>query len=142
MLNEEKIKLMTKLALYEQGEGKKALKTTKYFRNDYIAKNIINSILSGIFSYLLLLLVWVLFRVEYYTEKITELNIVLMVIVAAVLFVLYMIFYMTLSYFVFSTRYKSYRKGLSEYNEDLKNLHRMYKVESKVMEEKGLGGLD
>lgn len=142
MLNEEKIRLMTKLALYEQNEGKKALKTTKFFRNDYISKNVINSILSGIFSYLLLLLVWVLFRVEYYTEKITELNVVLMIIIAAVLFVVFMIFYLVLSYYVFSTRYKSYRKGLSEYNEDLKNLHRMYKMESKVMEEKGLGGLE
>lgn len=142
MLNEERIRLMTKLALYEQSEGKKALKTTKFFRNDYISRNVINSILSGIFSYILLLLIWVLFRVEYYTEKITELNVVLIIIVAAVLFVLYMIFYLTLSYFVFSARYRSYRKGLSEYNEDLKNLHRMYKMESKVMEEKGLGGLE
>jgi len=142
MLNEERIKLMTKLALYEQGEGKKALKTTKYFKNDYVSRNVIFSILSGIFSYLLLVLIWVLFRIEYYTNNISNLNIVVIAITVSALFILYMVFYLILSYFVFSIRYKNFRKGLSDYNEDLKNLHKMYKTESMVMEEKGLGGIE
>lgn len=142
MLNEERIKLMTKLSLYEQGEGKKALKTTKYFKNDYVSRNVIFSILSGIFSYFLLVLIWVLFRIDYYTNNISNLNILVIAILVSVLFVLYMVFYLILSYFVFSIRYKNYRKGLSDYNEDLKNLHKMYKMESKVMEEKGLGGIE
>ena len=36
MLNEEKIKIMNKLAMYEQGEGKKSLPVSKYYRSDYI----------------------------------------------------------------------------------------------------------
>ena len=31
MLNEEKIKIMNKLAMYEQGEGKKYLPVSKYY---------------------------------------------------------------------------------------------------------------
>lgn len=142
MLNEERIKLMTKLALYEQGEGKKALKTTKYFKSDYVSRNVIYSILSGIFTYALLVLLWVLFRIEYYTTNISNLNIVFIIIMVSVFFILFMTLYLILSYFVFSIRYKNYRRGLSEYNEDLKNLHKMYKLESKVMEEKGLGGIE
>ena len=34
MLNEEKIKIMNKLAMYEQGEGKKYLPVSKYYRSD------------------------------------------------------------------------------------------------------------
>ena len=36
MLNEEKIKIMNKLAMYEQGEGKKYLPVSRYYRSDYI----------------------------------------------------------------------------------------------------------
>ena len=36
MLNEDKIKLMTKLALYEQGKGKESIKSNKYYKKDYI----------------------------------------------------------------------------------------------------------
>jgi hypothetical protein len=31
MINEEKVKIMTKLAMYEQGEGKKHLPISRYF---------------------------------------------------------------------------------------------------------------
>ena len=34
MLNEEKVRVMTKLAIYEQGEGKKYLPISKYYRSD------------------------------------------------------------------------------------------------------------
>ncbi len=140
MLNEEKIKLMTRLALYEQSEGKKSLKATKFFKNDFVSKNIINSIISGIFVYLLLLLAWVLYRVEYYSQNISSLNLTSIGITAGVLFVLFMILYLILSYFVFSIKYKGFRKGLSQYNEDLKSLHLLYKVDGKTMDEKVLGG--
>ena len=36
MLNEEKIKIMNRLAMYEQGEGKKYLPVSRYYRSDYI----------------------------------------------------------------------------------------------------------
>ena len=37
MLNEERIKLMTKMACYEANEGKKNVAIGNYFRGDYIA---------------------------------------------------------------------------------------------------------
>ena len=36
MLNEEKVKIMTELAMYEEGEGKKYLPVSRYYRSDYI----------------------------------------------------------------------------------------------------------
>ena len=37
MLNEEKIKIMNKLAMYEQGEGKKYLPVSRYYRSDSVS---------------------------------------------------------------------------------------------------------
>ena len=36
MINEEKVKIMTKLAMYEQGKGRKYLPVSKCYRRDYI----------------------------------------------------------------------------------------------------------
>ena len=64
MLNEEKIRLMTKLALYEQKEGKKDLPLSKYYRTDYLALKMINSTISMSLGYIVLLATIVLIRVE------------------------------------------------------------------------------
>ena len=43
MLNNEKIILMTKLSLYEQKNQKKEIKTSKYFRGDYMSLKMLKS---------------------------------------------------------------------------------------------------
>ena len=43
MLNEEKVKIMTELAMYEEGEGKKYLPVSRYYRSDYIGLALIKN---------------------------------------------------------------------------------------------------
>ncbi len=45
MLNEERIILMTKMASYEEGEGKKNIAIGRYFRSDYIALQVLKGVL-------------------------------------------------------------------------------------------------
>ena len=53
MLNEERIILMTKLASYEAGEGKRNEAIGKYFRSDYIGVQVIKSIISATIAFLI-----------------------------------------------------------------------------------------
>ena len=46
LLNENKIKMMTKMAIYEKNEGKSMLKTAKYFKGDYIAFGILKTVIA------------------------------------------------------------------------------------------------
>ena len=43
MINEEKVKIMTKLAMYEQGKGRKYLPVSRYYRSDYIGLALIKN---------------------------------------------------------------------------------------------------
>jgi len=52
MLNEEKIKIMNKLAMYEQGEGKKYLPVSRYYRSDYIGLAMIKNFFLVTIGYL------------------------------------------------------------------------------------------
>ena len=45
MLNEERIILMTRMAAYEEGEGKKNVKIGNYFRSDYIAVQVLKAVI-------------------------------------------------------------------------------------------------
>ena len=37
LLNENKVKMMTKMAIYEKNEGRRMLRTARYFKGDYVA---------------------------------------------------------------------------------------------------------
>ena len=52
MLNEERIRLMTKMASYEANEGKKNVSIGSYFRGDYIGLQVIKSVISGTIGFL------------------------------------------------------------------------------------------
>ncbi len=43
MINEEKVKIMDRLALYEKQEGRKYLPVSKYYRSDYIGLALIKN---------------------------------------------------------------------------------------------------
>ena len=44
MVNMRKVRLMTKLAIYEKKEGKEDIKLGKYFRRDYVRLKILHNI--------------------------------------------------------------------------------------------------
>ena len=57
MISEQRVKLMTRLAAYEQKEGKKNEEIGSYFRGDYISFQILKSVIYGTMAFLLVLLI-------------------------------------------------------------------------------------
>ena len=46
MINEEKVKIMTKLAMYEQGRAENIFPVSRYYRSDYIGLALIKNFFS------------------------------------------------------------------------------------------------
>ena len=44
LLNENKVKMMTKMAIYEKNEGRRMLRTARYFKGDYVAFGILKTL--------------------------------------------------------------------------------------------------
>ena len=55
MVNEEKVKVMNRLAMYEHGEGRKYLPVSRYYRSDYIGLALIKNFFLVTIGYVLLL---------------------------------------------------------------------------------------
>lgn len=132
MLNEEKVKLMTKLAIYEQKEGRQDLPLSKYYKTDYLTLKMINSAIAMTVGYIVLVITILLVNVEELLAGIVSMDIMslgrILLFFYAVLFVVNMV----VTYFVYSYKFKKSRKHLNKYNDMLKELYTLYKQEEKT----------
>lgn len=130
MLNNEKIILMTKLSLYEQKNQKKEIKSSRYFKGDYMSLKMLNSLISVTVAYLLCLVLWFMYQADRVISKLTTTGrLVALVVVLLAIYVIMVVAYMIFSYAFYSHRFRKIRKNLKEYNGDLKTLHRIQELE-------------
>lgn len=130
MLNNEKIILMTKLSLYEQKNQKKEIKTSRYFKGDYISLKMLTSFLSITLAYILCLAVWFMYKSDKVLASMTTTGrFTALVVVLVVIYILVTTLYMIFGYAFYSHKFRKIRKNLKEYNGDLKTLHRIQELE-------------
>ena len=130
MLNNEKIILMTKLSLYEQKNQKKEIKTSKYFKSDYMAIKMLSSFVCVTVAYLLCIALWFMYSsTSVITSLTTTGRFTLLIFILVLVYVVLTVLYMAFSYAFYSHRFRIMRKHLKEYNGDLKTLHRIQELE-------------
>lgn len=130
MLNNEKIILMTKLSLYEQENDKKEIKSSRYYKSDYMLLKLVSSFLSVTLGYLLCLLLWFMYRSDKVITSLTTTGrFVGLAVVVGLIYVVVTLVYMIFSYAFYSHKFRAIRKNLKEYNGDLKTLHRIQEME-------------
>ena len=142
MLNEDKIKLMTKLALYEQGKGKESIKSNKYYKKDYVGLMMINTALTITFAYLLCVFLWVIYKLDYLVDNIVLISIPTLGAKLLMIYIIVLVIYMLISYVVYSVKYLKMQEDNIVYYEDLKDLYMIYRKEQKNKSENKLGGYD
>ena len=142
MLNNEKIILMAKLSLYEQKNQKKEIKTSKYFRGDYMSLKMLKSFLCITVAYLLCLVLWFMYKSDKVISSLTTTGrLTALIIMLVILYIVSVVLYMIFSYAFFSHKFRNIRKHLKEYNGDLKTLHRIQELEyDAIIDELGEGG--
>jgi hypothetical protein len=140
MLNEEKIKLMTKLSIYEEQTGKKALAMNKYFKNDYISIRMMTTALQVTFAYLLMVVLWVVYKIDYFMEELTNIYLIQLGQQILILYIVVLVIFVFISYVVYSLKLRSMLAGNQTYAEQLKELYLIYKREEKSKQESRIGG--
>lgn len=115
MLNNQKIKKMHKLAVYESGEGKKHLAISNYYRSDYIGLALIKNFFLTTIAYGLLLMIYFGYRSEYFMENIHKMNLVFMAAEVIGLYIILLVAYSILTYVYCSVKYSKAQKGIQEY---------------------------
>jgi predicted PurR-regulated permease PerM len=126
MINEERIRLMTRLAIYESGEGKDDIPVGRYFRTDYIWLQMLVSFAFGTIAFLIICGGVICFFMDDLLERIYEEGFTRLLAGVGILYLVFMIVYLLASYLWASRRYSKARKSLKNYHTDLKKLQKQY----------------
>lgn len=130
MLNEERIRSMTKLARFEEGPGREALRISGMFRSDYIGMTLIKNFFAVTIGYGFVLGLIAIYYMEFLMEKLHHLN--LSVLIAEILlgYVIVLVVYTAITYIVCSVRYERAKKQIHGFDQELARLEKMYRTEN------------
>ena len=140
MINEEKVKIMTKIAMYEQGKGRRYLPVSKYYRSDYIGLALITNFFLVTIGYALAIAAVAVYFGEYLMENIHKMNLVSMGIYIIVGYAVVLVVYSVLTYIQYSVRYYKAKKSVREYYSQLTELSKIYVREEKKAAGRGTAG--
>ncbi|HHT96483.1 MAG TPA: hypothetical protein GXZ90_01130 [Clostridiales bacterium] len=122
MLDTEKIEMMTKLALYEQKEGKKDIILGKYFKTDYVRLQILRVALSTTIGYLLILIMIVIYKLEYLIQKAVVIDYKNIGMKTLGIYIILLIIYVIAALIGYSLEYDISRKRLAKFYKNLNAL--------------------
>ncbi len=125
MLNEKKVKLMTKIAIYEKNEKEDLKIASQNFKVDYVTLHMLYTAITTTIGYVLLVLLYALGNLE---ELLVNSSVTAMpeLISGAVSnYVVCLVVFLTIAFFFYSKKYdKAFKKVKREYT-DLKNLTKL-----------------
>ncbi|MBP3459477.1 MAG: hypothetical protein J6K58_09720 [Lachnospiraceae bacterium] len=131
MLNQERIQLMTKMAAYEENEGKKYMSIGSYFRSDYIGLQIIKSIICATIAYVILFGMYIFYDFEFFMQDLYKMDLLEFGRNVILYYFIFTLVYAVISYVVYSYRYHKAKKSLKKYYHHLKQLSAMYDLENR-----------
>jgi hypothetical protein len=130
MLNTNKVRLMTKLALYETKEGKEDIRLSKYYKTDYVRYQVIKSIICATVGYGLILLLIFIYKSESLISNAVTLNYKVIGTYILGIYIIVIAIYGLGALAGYSIKYDLSRKKLSRYYKLLKRLNKIYNEET------------
>ena len=126
MVNEEKVKIMNRLAMYEHGEGRKYLPVSRFYRSDYIGLALLKNLFLVTIGYVLGLAGVAAYFSEYLMDNVNKIDLVAVGVYIVVGYLIILIVYSVLTYIQYSVKYSRAKKSVREYYQDLTRLEKIY----------------
>ena len=135
MLNEEKIRQMTELALLKKRKGEQMFEIYNYFKEDYVGKQMLKSFFVYTFCFILIIVLAVLYNLE---DLVISVNTVGMYSVFyIVIYILGLIAFEMITYRFFSKKYDEAQRSLKMYNDRLNYFEKKFDNKDKLQNNGG-----
>lgn len=131
MLSEDRIRVMTRLAVFEKEHGKENEIASKYYKSDYISYHMIWTGIMTTIAFVLGLLLYFGLNFEHYMEKMHTMNLPEQGKIIVVLYVICLIAMLMISYFIYRKKYMQAQKCLKKYCAQLHELEKIYNREGR-----------
>ena len=122
MINETRVRLMTRMSVYEAQEGEVDGRVSRFFLSDYLGSQLLHSFLTGSIAYVLILGTVALYDFETMMITVYSMEMVGFIKRIALYYVLFLLGYMAVTAVVYYFRYQRSKKNLNRYYQDLRKL--------------------
>ena len=129
MLDEERIRLMTQMASYENGEGRRSIPIASYFRGDYISFNVVKTAIYITIAYVIIVMTYIYYNAENMIGDIYKFDLVSIARNVLIGYIVVVAAYSIVAYVIYSIRYNRARQSMHDYYAALKKLSAMYEEE-------------
>jgi len=126
MLNEDKIKLMTSMAMFEKKNGKAMNAGKNYFKSDYVSRQMIRGFFNYTISCTAVLFIWILYSMEQFLSTLSFEGMLGLIRNFVIYYLIGLAVYMGLVHTVYSRRYDYAAKNIRLYTAKLKHLDKRY----------------
>lgn len=132
MISKERVKHMTKLASFEEGDGKKYRKMTQYFRGDYVSLEIIKSFITGTIAFFIMVGLWGFYSLDSLMENLKNMELTGFAMSIVLFYLCFMACYLLLTYVIYNIRYTRGRKMIRLFYNRIKKINRLYEYDGKL----------
>ena len=126
MVNEERIKLMTRMAAYEKEEHKKNKTIVSFFKSDYISMQTLKSILYTTIAFAIMFGLYVLYDFEIFMKEIYQMDIFEFAKSVIIVYGIFMGIILVITYIVSLYQYNRALQSTKLYYANLKKLSQDY----------------
>lgn len=126
MIDANKVRLMTKIAIYEKKEENRNLIVSKFYKSDYVRYNVLKTLIAATVAFWSIIGAYVFLKFDDLLAKVSEVDYfdVMYKLLGAYVFVCLGFFFF--AEIVYSYRYSMAKPGLIKYNVNLKKLINLY----------------
>ena len=109
MLNEEKIRWMTKASIYEKRQGRIDLGRNEYFMGDYVRLHLLKNGISLTIAYILLAGLYAVYKIEEIFDMAANMQLGLLLKEMLLLYIILLVIYTGIGIVYYSWQYQSSR---------------------------------
>ena len=134
MIRANKVKTMTRAAMFEKKEARGALAVNRFFQGDYVIYGMIKSAISITVAFALAVGMWVIYHAE---ELMTEKSVADLFALGkqgVFMYVAVLVFFLLISLAVYCVRYQKAQHKLKGYRSQLRKLAKSYQDEASAKE--------
>ena len=132
MLNEDKIRIMSRCAMYEKGQGKEDLAVNRYYQGDYVRLNTLKTLIGVTVGFVLCFGLYLVLRAEYYMENIVGMDLMAFARNVLMYYVIVLVIFAVISIVFYGWKYTDTQKRVRWYYQDLKALAEMDETRDKM----------
>ena len=132
MVNEERLRPMVKMAMFDKNEGKHCKPMIEYSRQDYVAMEMLKSFVTGTIAFMLMFGIWAVRDIDRAMGMLNAAYLKDFIVDVGLKYLVFLLAYLIVTYVVYQIRYTQGRKKIKKYYNSLKAVNKMYEREEKL----------